>query len=125
MAETKGQGGYVLFGQMDTFKLRVKEVEDRDNDGQIPSFTNNCSVSAMEGSCENCLILPVTTKLPPEAQPHKYCATSNSPTTETNPPIIGTLEGLSEHYRCLGRWECLSRRPMWKCGAICRGKPRI
>lgn len=64
MAETKGQGGYVLLGQMDTFKPRVKEVEDRDNDGQIPSFTNNGSVRATEGSCENCLTLPGTAKLP-------------------------------------------------------------
>lgn len=106
MAETKGQGGYVLLGQMDTFKLRVK---DRDKDGQIPSFTNNCSVRAMEGSCENCLMLPVTAKPPLEAQPHKYCNTPNSPTIETNPPITRTFEGHSEHYECLGRWECLLR----------------
>lgn len=122
MAETKGQGGYMLSGQTDTLKPRV---EDRYDDGQIPSFTNNCSVRATEGSCENCLTIPVTAKPFPEAQPHKYCATSNSPTTETNPPITWTLEGHSEHYRCLGRWEYLSRRPTQKCRAICRGNPRI
>lgn len=54
-------------------------------------------------------MLPVTAEPPPETQPHKYRATSNSPTIETDPPITRALEGHSEHYGCLGRWECLLR----------------
>lgn len=46
MAETDGNGGNVLLGQVDTFS---QESKTEIMNGQIPSFNNNQFVRTMEG----------------------------------------------------------------------------
>lgn len=78
MAETDGNGGNVLLGQVDTFS---QESKTEIMNGQIPSFNNNQFVRTMEGSCENYHMFPVTIKPPQRPSPTKIV-----------PPLIAPLQ---------------------------------